>query len=432
MKAYLVTGAYNPPTLGHEEATRLATQNAVKSGHTHFFQGFGGSSETEDAPLSHTQKEGYIKDIHKHIAKDKSTSGIKMGIIPAEHSDPFRHVTHIIEKHGINDITIGLGSDQMAEKGSVKSQIESHIKKHGGFLGSDKKTIHPVSIRFEQLGEPRVEQDLGRDEELRRVRAGDFSVVKAGKIRRAHIAGDEEYVREMLPRGVNHSRMMKDLTAQNKKIAATEAARKAEIVARREAKKAATVARNAAKKKGKKKLSEEFLTEAVASIATRMKESRAAKRTAKRRALTRRIRSRSRRNIGVLKRRAYSQIKTQLRRKLFGGSTRKLSVAQRYMIDKMISKRKPILQRMVKAIIPKVMSGESKRVQKANRPRLNESSPLSFIINNLQEAAKYKTRQEVRRDQNDRKRKQRANDDATLQSNPFSGQILVEIGRAHV
>lgn len=425
MKAYLVTGAYNPPTLGHEEATKLATQNAIRSGHTHFFQGFGGSSETEDAPLSHTQKEGYIKDIHKYIAKDKSLSGIKMGIIPAEHSDPFRHVTHIIEKHGINDITIGLGSDQMAEKGSVKSQIESHIKKHGGFLGSDKKTIHPVSIRFEQLGEPRVEQDLGRDEELKRVRAGDFSVVKAGKIRRAHIAGDEEYVREMLPRGVNHARMMKDLTAQNKKIAAAEVARKAAIVARREARKAATVARNAAKKTGKKKLSENFLTEAVASIATRMKESRAAKRTAKRRALTRRIRSRSRRNIGVLKKRAYSQIKTQLRKRLFGGNTRKLSVAQRYMIDKMISKRKPILQRMVKAIIPKVISGESKRVQRANKSRLNESSPLSFILNNLQEASKYKTRQEVRRDQNDRKRKQRANDDAALQSNPFSGQILV-------
>lgn len=424
-KAFLVTGAYNPPTLAHEEMTKLGAQHAISTGHTHFFQGFGGSSETEDAPLSHKQKEGYLRDIHKHIKKDKSISGINLQIIPAEHNTPFHHLTHIVEKHGINHITVGLGSDQL-EKGGLRSNIESHIQKYGGLLGSDKKTVHPVTVEFKQLGEPRVEQSLNRDEELRRVRSGDLSVVKAGKIRKAHDAGDEEYVREMLPRGINHSKIMKDLTSQNKLIADRKAKRRADIIARREAKKAET----AAKKASKKKLKEQFITEAVASIATRMKESRAAKRTAKRRAMVRKIRSRSRRNIKVLKRRAYSQVKTLLRKRLFGGSAKKLSISQRYMIDKMINKRKPILQRMVKAIIPKVVAGETKRVQKTNTRRLREDvSPLSFMLEATKKPKRppsaHKTKQEIRRDQNSRKRKQRANDQATVQSNPFSGQILV-------
>jgi hypothetical protein len=433
-KAYVVTGAYNPPTLAHEEITKSGAKHAISTGHTHFFQGFGGSSETEDAPLTKEQKEGYIKDIHKHLQKDNSVKGINWQIIPAENNTPFHHITHIVEQHGINHITIGLGSDQLG-KGGLRSNIEKHIQTHGGLLGSDKKTVHPVTIAFHQLGKPRIEQDLGRDEELKRVRAGDLSVVKAGKIRKAHAAGDTEYVREMLPRGINHNKIMKDLTSQNKKIAAARQARKTAIIDRRNEKKSATAARNAAKKVSKKKLKEDFLAEATASIATRMKESRAAKRTSKRRALTRRIRSRSRRNIKVLKRRAYSQIKTILRKRLFGGSTKKLSVAQRYMIDKMINKRKPLLNRMVKAIIPKVMTGESKRMQRANSSRrLRENvSPLNFIIQNLNEAEKkpkrpasaYKTKQEVRRDQNSRKRKQRSNDQAATSSNPFSGQVLV-------
>lgn len=439
-KAFLVTGAYNPPTLAHEEMTRLAAKHAISTGHDYFFHGFGASSETPDAPLSHEQKENYIHDIHKHLRKDVELKKVKWKVVPAEHSNPFHHLAHIIEQHGIHHITLGLGSDQM-EPGKLKSRIEAHIKLHGGLLGSDTKTVHPVTVNFHKLGETRVEENLPRDEEIRRVRSGDMSVVKAGKIRAAHSRGDVEYVKAMLPRGVDHDQMMKDLTTQNKKIADAKVARKASILAARESKKAATLAARVSKNMNKKKLKESFLAEATASIATRMKESRAAKRTAKRRALTRKIRSRSRRNIKTLKRRAYAQIKTSLRRKLFGGNVRKLSVAQRFMIDKMINKRKPIINRMVKAIIPKVVSGESKRLQRVNRPKsLREDvSPLNFILENLNEAQRatkrpppaHKTRQETRRDQNSRKRKQRSNDQAATQSNPFSGQVLVVIDNAN-
>ena len=431
MKAYLMTGAYNPPTLAHEETTKIGIKNAISSGHTHFFHGFGGSSEVKDAPLSGKQKEEYMGSIHKAIRKDKSLSGINTSIIPSEHNDPFKHITHIIEKHGINDITIGLGSDQMQEgRGSLKSSIESHIRNNGGFVGSDKKTIHPVNIRFEQLGEPRVEQKLDRAEELRRVASGDLSVVKAGKIRERHRAGDVEYVRAMLPKGVNQQKLMKDLTAQDKKISDAEAKRKADILARREEKKAATAARNAAKKMKKKtvkkKLKEMFssmLTERTASIQTRIKLSRAAKRTAKRRAIKRKIKSRTRYGLKTLKRRAYSQVKSTLRRRLFGNKSGKLSVAQRYQLDKAIDKRRPLLNRMVKTILPKVITGESKRLQSKNKRRLREDySPFQSMLNNIHEE---KTRQEKRRDQNDRKRKQRARDDASMQSNPFSGQVLI-------
>ena len=109
----------------------------------------------------------------------------------------------------------------------------------------------------------------------------------------------------------------------------------------------------------------------VATTATRMRLRRAAKRTSKRRARKRFIRRRVRKNRDQLKKRAYGQVKTILRKRLSGGRPwSKISLSTRASIDNSINKRKSILMRMVKTRLPKMAGQETKRLQ---RVRLNSS-----------------------------------------------------------
>ena len=109
----------------------------------------------------------------------------------------------------------------------------------------------------------------------------------------------------------------------------------------------------------------------VATTATRMRLRRAAKRTSKRRSRKRFIRRRVRKNRDQLKKRAYGQVKTILRKRLSGGRPwSKISLSTRASIDNSINKRKSILMRMVKTRLPKMAGQETKRLQ---RVRLNSS-----------------------------------------------------------
>ncbi len=109
----------------------------------------------------------------------------------------------------------------------------------------------------------------------------------------------------------------------------------------------------------------------IANIATRMKLRRAAKRTAKRRSRKRFMRRKIRKNQTQLRKRAYGQVKTLLRKRLSGGRPwSSISLSTRSRIDASINKRKSILTRMVKSRIPKMASQETKRLQ---RVRINSS-----------------------------------------------------------
>ena len=109
----------------------------------------------------------------------------------------------------------------------------------------------------------------------------------------------------------------------------------------------------------------------VATTATRKRLRRAAKRTSKRRSRKRFIRRRVRKNRDQLKKRAYGQVKTILRKRLSGGRPwSKISLSTRASIDNSINKRKSILMRMVKTRLPKMAGQETKRLQ---RVRLNSS-----------------------------------------------------------
>lgn len=105
----------------------------------------------------------------------------------------------------------------------------------------------------------------------------------------------------------------------------------------------------------------------AASVQTRIRLARAARRTAKRRNFIRKLRQKKRKQSGELKKRAYSEVRTAFRKKLYKGKWSSLPYSARQRIDSAIQKRKPLINRMVKRIMPKVTRGETKRLQKLSQ-----------------------------------------------------------------
>ena len=213
-KAFLMSGAFNPYTIGHEEAARQGVHAAKKTGHTHFYHGVGASAETEDAPLTHAQKTSVIKASHRHIKK--GVKGIKMGVLSREHDNPFKQVLHLA-KTGHSHVTLGLGSDQM-KKTALRGQLEKHVAKHGGMKDAEGK-VHPVTLAFRTMGKKRDERPLHRTELLTRLRKGDLRVAKAGHLRKAVRSGDTELAHALMPKSVNPKKYHAMIGTAQKKLA---------------------------------------------------------------------------------------------------------------------------------------------------------------------------------------------------------------------
>jgi hypothetical protein len=117
------------------------------------------------------------------------------------------------------------------------------------------------------------------------------------------------------------------------------------------------------------KIHENHILNESASIQTRIKLARAARRTAKRRSFVRKLRQKKRKPTVTLKKRAYNEVHSAFRQKLYKGSWSKLPYSARQRIDAMIQKRKPILDRIVKRIMPSVTKGETTRLQNLNKKK---------------------------------------------------------------
>ena len=209
--AMLVTGALNPYTLAHEHMAGLAMKHAYGTGHTHFYHGIGASEMKPDAPLTHKQKTKIVSASHGYLKK-KHKLPIETSVIPQETSiTPFHQIAHLIGR-GHRQITVALGSDQMAP-GGLKSQIESHMKKHGGFVGLDKKP-HKVEIKFHQLGAERYEGEITREAIMKEIASGNLRSVKAGRLRTAIESGDFDFASAMMPESVKNKKAYFDLIAK--------------------------------------------------------------------------------------------------------------------------------------------------------------------------------------------------------------------------
>lgn len=152
------------------------------------------------------------------------------------------------------------------------------------------------------------------------------------------------------------------------------------------------------------------------SVQTRIKLARAARRTAKRRAFLRKARSKRRKTGEQLKKRAYREVRSALRKRLFSGDIRKASYAQRARIDAAINRRKQFVTKLVSQIMPKVVRKESQRIKNINRPKgLKESVLLEQDINpkNDRVAARL------------RKQKQRTKEKEIRETNPAQMAMVV-------
>ena len=211
--AFLVTGAFNPYTRGHEEVAKAAAEHAHRSGYSHFYHGLGSSENKPDAPLAFSQKEQIVKGSHKHISGGLGKTNLKFGIIPQKSSiSPFHQLVHLVERGGHKHITVALGPDQIKGDKSVKSSIEAHIKRHGGLLGSDKKTVHKIKIDFHSLAEKRDESQKSPSELRKLIKDGKMPVehAKAGRLRTAIQTGDETLAHSLMPDSIHAAGKQKE------------------------------------------------------------------------------------------------------------------------------------------------------------------------------------------------------------------------------
>jgi len=254
--AFLVTGAFNPYTRGHEEVAKTAAQHAHHVGYSHFYHGLGASENRQDAPLSFKQKEKIVQGSHNFIKKELKTK-MKFGIIPQKSSiSPMHQIVHLIERGGHKHITIALGPDQMTGDKNLRSAIEKHISTHGGMLGSDQKTVHKVKIDFHSLAEKRNEEDLSTEQLKKLIKDGKIPVehAKAGRLRKAILTGENELAYAFMPDSIHAANKQQEYANMlNKQFKTVVPA--AEEKARLERNKKARE-RNAIKKK--KKLTEMF------------------------------------------------------------------------------------------------------------------------------------------------------------------------------
>jgi hypothetical protein len=135
------------------------------------------------------------------------------------------------------------------------------------------------------------------------------------------------------------------------------------------------------------------------SVQTRIKLARAAKRTAKRRAFLRKARARRRKSGKDLKKRAYREVRSALRRKLYSGDMRKASYAQRARIDAAINRRKGFIGKLVSQIMPRVVKKESQRIQRLSRGKgLKENFVIEQDINPKNERVSARLRKQKQRE----------------------------------
>ena len=274
--AFLVTGAFNPYTRGHEEIAQTAAAHAASTGYSHFYHGLGASENAPDAPLAFKQKEKLIQGSHAYIKDSMPGTKLKFGTIPQKSSvSPFHHIVHLIEKGGHKHITVAVGPDQFGTstgKPTLKTQIEAHIKKHGGVVGSDGKTIHKTKIDFHPLASKRNEEDLTADQLKKLVVNGRIPVehAKAGRMRKAILAGDDELASAFMPESIHKAKGTKQYATMLRKqftdvVPGAEEKRRVE-------RNAMARTRNAAKKKN---ITEYFSPESIESFINMLEESKA-------------------------------------------------------------------------------------------------------------------------------------------------------------
>jgi len=258
----------------------MMVQKAIDYAHEHGADHvvIGSKSEgTEDNPLSMQEKK-------RHMQVVLGTPNIQ--IDPSLPTIP--HQLQDLHNKGYTKITIFAGGKRKEEYEKFKKYFgqRNESSKTGQVL--DLSNIKPEDFNVLSAGERDVDSDEGGE-----IKKSDFSdsgkikmeSISGSKMREAADKGDSDTFRGMLPDHVSETQandMMRDVKNGLEKARAN--------------------------KKPSKKTIKEFV-----SPVTRMKLAKAARRTSNRRAILRKMRSKKRKNLTQLKKRAKNEVKDQFR-----------------------------------------------------------------------------------------------------------------------
>lgn len=387
-------GRFQPPTAGHHEMAQTikSLADAGDANHAIFtFQSHGGKSD----PLPPDVKA-------KHMKVVLGTNNVVQHPDIRVPGDVFQ----LLHNQGYRKILLVAGGNRAQEYEKFRKYFgkRTESKKTGKVL--DLRNIHPDDFQIHKI-ERDADADIGGTEIQSHMidpRTNKmFIPFVSGSRMRANVRDNLHVFRSMLPSHVTPKQakeLQDDLRTHMKNVG---------------------------------------LDEEVSPL-TRLKLSRAAKRTAMRRKITRRNRSKRRRNIKQLKVRARNEIISQLRKKVYKGNWKKLSFSQRASIDKNISRRKILVSNMIKRIMPQVIQGENQRMKNLNKRQLNSSfDPIlnNFFSRYLSEAksrtSKESNRQPLdhagkarRRSQNRQaQRNTRDRHDSAVQAGDIRGRVYV-------
>lgn len=397
--AVIVIGRFQPPTAGHHKMVQHAIDLANTMDADHII--YGSRSEGDpDNPLPADVK-------RKHMMKLFGTENVVVDKGLTSAIDQIKHAHDL----GYRQLTLVAGGS--------RTKSYENFRKYFGKKNISEKTGAVLDLRgikpehFNVVG---LERDPDSDSGKLDLSHTDFdpktgkmklSKVSGSLVRSAADVGDFELFHSMMPGHVSEKDskvLMQDLQRHMKKL-------RTENIH--------PIAGN--------------IINEVVTAKTRIKLARAARRTAKRRAMLRKLRAKKRRTNPQLQKRAKQHVKDVLRQRVYKGSWKKLSYAQRANIDARINKRKRDITTMVKRIMPEVVRDESKRLQRLQG--LNNSfDPIidNFFSNYLSEAKTPKRPEQDsegkrrRKNQNkDNKRKQRERDETKIKMGDLKGAIMV-------
>ena len=395
----IVYGRFQPPTLAHHMVAQKAIQMAKSVGGDHII--FGSHSEgSEDNPISYEKKKQHMKTVlgTDNVVIDPELKGLG-------------HVLQHLHNKGYGKITLIAGEDRIPGYEKFKEYFGKKTKdpRTGNILDLSKITPENYNVVSAGARDPDADAD-----------PNDIRTVSGTKMRALASTGDFVNFKRNLPSHVTDTQA-RDLMSDVKSGLDAVESEKATKLAAKAAAKAAKAAQKPVKKKNIKE---------TVSAQTRMKLAKAARRTAKRRAMIRKLRNKKRKNIGQLKVRAKNEIKSQLRRRVYKGNWKKLSYNQRANIDKAINKRKPMVDTMVKRIMPTVIRGESDRIRNLNssyEPILTSDILIEKLVGKKVNRQPMDTEQKVRRRAQNRvnKRAQRNKESNARQAGNFKNNIMV-------
>ena len=327
-------GRMNPPTTGHEKlihATHKVAQTHGAKAHIVLSH----SHDKKNNPLPQKHKINYVKKIHPGVHVTGSS----------KESPSFLHHAKKLHQAGHDHLHVVAGSDRTHEYKKVLDKYNGH-KDHYNFKSI---TVHSAGQR-----DPDSEGTSG---------------ISGTKMRAHAKSGDHKSFKAGLP---------KSLHKHHKEISShiTEAYEDVELLEWFDTLSDDVIAQMI----DEDYVQEELVNERVMTLLQRRKAGIKMRRLKFRIQRARKMKKKRMATQDMLVRRARRQARTLIRKRLGGAkgaNYSKLSPSERIQLDKRVSKKLPIINKIATRLLPRVKSAELKRLSAA-RGKKNESVNHSF------------------------------------------------------